>query len=186
MIRLETWQSFYTITGSAAGALIGLQFVVLALISGMPRRFTMAQGAAVYNTPTIVHFTAVLLLSSAMVAPWPGTLTLACVLAIAGLAGFVYSIRTTVGMRRAAYRPLWEDWIFHAVLPFASHIGLMAATVSLFAGKQCGALYTVAAVNILLLVIGIHKAWDTVTWHVFAREDNSNDNNVEAIRIREE
>ena len=33
MTALAAWQNFYVIVGSSAGALIGLQFVVMSLIS---------------------------------------------------------------------------------------------------------------------------------------------------------
>jgi len=36
MNPLGTWQNFYVIVGSSAGALIGLQFVVMTLIANMP------------------------------------------------------------------------------------------------------------------------------------------------------
>src|SRR6266568_2868587 len=37
MSELAEWDSFYVIVGSAAGALIGLQFVVMALIAERPQ-----------------------------------------------------------------------------------------------------------------------------------------------------
>ena len=44
---LAAWQNFYVIVGSSAGALIGLQFVVMSLITSMPtvRVNTQAGGA---------------------------------------------------------------------------------------------------------------------------------------------
>jgi hypothetical protein len=38
MSDLAAWDSFYVIVGSAAGALIGLQFVVVTLIAQRPTR----------------------------------------------------------------------------------------------------------------------------------------------------
>src|SRR5260370_27508250 len=35
--ELAAWDSFYVIVGSAAGALIGLQFVVMMIIAGKPQ-----------------------------------------------------------------------------------------------------------------------------------------------------
>jgi hypothetical protein len=37
MTTLAGWENFYVIVGSSAGALIGLQFVVMALVADMPR-----------------------------------------------------------------------------------------------------------------------------------------------------
>ena len=36
MTALSGWENFYVIVGSSAGALIGLQFVVITLIADMP------------------------------------------------------------------------------------------------------------------------------------------------------
>ena len=55
MLELTEWNSFYVIVGSSAGALIGLQFVVLTLIAERPRSGTAEAGAA-FATPSVVHF----------------------------------------------------------------------------------------------------------------------------------
>ena len=70
MSELAAWDSFYVIVGSAAGALIGLQFVVMTLIAERPR-VRAAEAGAAFATPTIVHFSAVLLLAALLRAPWP-------------------------------------------------------------------------------------------------------------------
>jgi len=43
MTALDGWENFYVIVGSSAGALIGLQFVVLALIAEAPAARRHAQ-----------------------------------------------------------------------------------------------------------------------------------------------
>jgi hypothetical protein len=58
------------IVGSAAGALIGLQFVVMTLIAERPP-LRAAEAGAAFAPPTIVHFGAALLLSALFRAPWP-------------------------------------------------------------------------------------------------------------------
>ena len=70
MTPLAGWENFYVIVGSSAGALIGLQFVVMALVADMPRTPAQAQAGHAFATPTIVHFGAVLMLSAALSAPW--------------------------------------------------------------------------------------------------------------------
>ena len=167
MQALAEWQNFYMIAGSAAGALIGLQFVVLTLLANMPRRPNLSQGAGAYSTPTIVHYSTVLLLSAAVSAPWRSLVPIAALLGTAGLSGAGYSIVNVVRIRRAAYRPNWEDWLFHALLPLAGYALLAASSVGVLAGAAAW-LFGVAGVTALLLVIGIHNAWDTVTYHVFS------------------
>jgi hypothetical protein len=72
MTALAGWQNFYVIVGSSAGALIGLQFVVLSLITRTPTARGDAEIGGAFATPTIVHFGAVLGLSGILSAPWDG------------------------------------------------------------------------------------------------------------------
>ena len=69
MTALAGWENFYVIVGSAAGALIGLQFVVVTLVAESPAQ-RVAEGVAAFATPAIVHFGVVLLLSAVVSAPW--------------------------------------------------------------------------------------------------------------------
>ncbi|MGB8129265.1 MAG: hypothetical protein WCG81_05695 [Candidatus Angelobacter sp.] len=70
MTALSEWQNFCVIVGSSAGALIGLQFVVLTLIAAMSRRVGTAEAGAAFSTPNVVHFGSVLLLAGILSAPW--------------------------------------------------------------------------------------------------------------------
>ena len=69
MTALERWENFYVIVGSSAGALIGLQFVVMTLIAERPAAQKDAKAGAAFATPNLVHFAAVLLLSALLSAP---------------------------------------------------------------------------------------------------------------------
>ncbi len=69
MAELAAWDSFYVIVGSAAGALIGLQFVVMTLVAARPLS-RMAEAGAAFATPTIIHFGTALLLSALLRVPW--------------------------------------------------------------------------------------------------------------------
>jgi hypothetical protein len=55
MTALAGWANFYVIVGSSAGALIGLQFVVISLIADMPMARGDAEAGDALATPTIVH-----------------------------------------------------------------------------------------------------------------------------------
>ena len=168
MTALSEWQNFYVIVGSSAGALIGLQFVVMALIAGMPRPAGAAQAGHAFATPNVVHFAAVLLLSAVLSAPWHEIATPADLWGLLGLSGLAYSLIVVRRMRvQTAYRPVFEDWLFHALLPFAAYAMLAAAAFET-RNYLRAALFGVGAAALLLLFIGIHNAWDAVTFHVFA------------------
>jgi hypothetical protein len=121
MPELAAWDSFYVIVGSAAGALIGLQFVVITLIA--QRRTTPApEASAAFGTPTIVHFGTALLLSALVRAPWQAITPPVILWAAIGLCGVIYSLNIIRRMRsQGAYEPQFEDWLFHVVLPVAAY-----------------------------------------------------------------
>ncbi len=154
MTPLAGWENFYVIVGSSAGALIGLQFVVITLVSNRPIGPGQAEAGAAFATPSVVHFGTVLLVSAVLCG-------------LVGLGGIVYEIVVTRRMRvQTAYQPELEDWLFHGLLPFVAYATLAA---SAYAARPHArqALFGVAAAALLLLFIGIHNAWDSVVYHVF-------------------
>src|SRR5262249_22605255 len=176
MTALVAWQNFYVIVGSSAGALIGLQFVVLSLIAARPIARSDAQAGHAFGTPTIVHFGAVLVLSGILSAPWKGIGTAAALLGLVGLSGVVYSGIVARRMRvQTAYQPEFEDWLFHALLPCVAYL-MLAASAYAARTHLHEALFGVGASVLLLLLIGIHNAWDAVTYHVFIKTGDSERN----------
>ncbi len=167
MDELAKWDSFYVIVGSTAGALIGLQFVVMALIAARPP-MRAAQVGAAYATPTIVHFSLVLLLSALLRAPWESTnLAVGCCGAV-GVAAVAYVLITGRRMRaQTTYRPDFEDWLFHLLLPLAAYLMLIASPFAAYAYAR-QALFAVGASVLILLFTGIHNAWDAVAYFVLA------------------
>ena len=169
MTPLDGWENFYVIVGSSAGALIGLQFVVVTLIAGRPIRKGAAQAGGAFATPSVVHFAVVLLLSALGSAPWDGITIVAVLWGLVGLCGVVYIVIVARRMRmQDAYRPVFEDWLFHVLLPLAAYTVL--AISAFVAPYDAGpALFLVAAAALLFLFTGIHNAWDAVMYQVFVR-----------------
>jgi hypothetical protein len=93
-----------------------------------------------------------------------------------GIVGLAYQIVVVRRMRtQALYKPQFEDWMFHGALPFAAYIALaVSAHAALRHFTQ--SVFGVAAASLLLLFIGIHNAWDAITYHVYfsrrARKDS--------------
>lgn len=167
MTATAGWENFYVIVGTSAGALIGLQFVVITLMASLPISDGVAQASSAFGTPNLVHFCAALLLSAIFTAPWHGIKMAAILWGIVGLGGAIYAVVTARRMRiQNAYRPVLEDWLFHACLPLAAYATLL---VSAFTARRDirGSLFATATAALLLLFIGIHNAWDNITYHVF-------------------
>jgi hypothetical protein len=166
------WDSFYVIVGAAAGALIGLQFVVVTLIAEKPPK-DAANASAAFATPTIVHFSASLLLCALMRVPWPSLVYPAVSWGAMAMGGLIYSGLVAWRMRtQAAYRPGFEDWAFHLAFPAVSY-ALLAFSALAALGHITIALFAVAASALLLLFIGIHNAWDAISYHVFVNVSGS-------------
>ena len=160
---LAAWETFFFLIGSSAAALTGLQFVVIALIAESGRRATPREIEA-FSTPTIVHFTGVLLVAAILSAPWHGLLPVAVILGVCGISGVGYIFIVIKRARRqSTYRLVGEDWRWHVVFPLISYVLLVVSAIFL-PGQAHRALFAIGAAGLLLLFIGLHNAWDTVTY----------------------
>jgi hypothetical protein len=160
---LTDWENFYVIVGSSAAGLIGLQFVVIALISETRTPSTMREIDA-FATPTIIHFASALLLSAILSAPWRALENARVVLVTCGVVGLLYLALVISRIRRlTTYQLVTEDWIWHVTLPLVAYVTLLAGSVELVPAPH-ESLFAIAATALLLLFIGIHNAWDTVTY----------------------
>ena len=175
------WSNFYVIIGSSAAALTGLQFVVIALAADAPAARgpegspALGELVGAYSTPTILHFCAVLLIGAILSMPWQAVTSAALALSSCGLAGIGYVL---IVMRRARrvtrYAPVLEDWLWHAAFPFIAYAALLAAGLEL--GRDpAHCMFAIAATALLLLFVGIHNAWDAVTYIVIQKSDTRPD-----------
>jgi hypothetical protein len=167
---LAAWESFYVIVGSSAAALTGLQFVVIALVADSTMRRSTREIDA-FATPTIVHFCVVLLVASIISAPWPGLGAPRAALIACGAAGLVYVATVFKRARRVTgYKPVLEDWMFHVILPALAYATVFVGAAFLL-GRPLLSLFLIGGSALLLLFIGIHNAWDTVTYIAVGQEE---------------
>jgi len=162
---LATWQTFYVLIGTAAATLTGLMFVVVTLIAGDRVRVPSSSEAfTTFNTPNVAHFSLALLVAAVLSAPWQALWQTGVLLGLCGLGGVTYVIIVARRLRRQKdYQPVLEDWLFHTVFPLVSYTALVVAAI-LLPGYPVPALFVIAAATVLLLFIGIHNAWDNVTY----------------------
>ena len=113
---LKAWESFYVIVGSSAGALIGLQFVVITLIAESRMRSTGHELAA-FGTPTVLHFVAVLLIATIISAPWPSLALPAIAIGLSGAFGLAYEVLVLIRtQKQTGYKMVLEDWVWHIMI----------------------------------------------------------------------
>jgi hypothetical protein len=159
---MEGWHEFYLLVGTSAAALTGLMFVVISIspetIAERPK-----SGARAFVTPTMVFFTTALAVSALLLVPHIAPAPLALVLALTGVGGLAYLLWVR-GHRYWREQKLdAEDWVFFIGLPFLSYVLFLAAAIAIWRDSALGA-PMLAFVTLLLLVIGIHNAWDLVIW----------------------
>jgi len=151
---LEAWANYYVIVGSSAGGLTGLTFVVIALVADA--HAVRLTGLRAFITPTIVHFVT----------------SLGICLGAFGLGGLVYSAGTARQVYRSttktSYTPVAEDWIWNAILPTLTYAVLLIAGL-IASVHMPTSLYLAAAASMMLLIIGIHNAWDIAVWFTAER-----------------
>jgi len=165
---LAAWESYYVIVGSSAAALTGLMFVVVALIADQQAARSTNEIAA-FGTPTVVHFCAALFTAAVLSAPWHSLTNCAVAIGILGVGGVLYVARVLrFALRQTGYEPVFEDWIWHTILPLVAYVTYFAAAIA-FVRHTMGALFAIGASTLLLVFIGIHNAWDTVTYIAIER-----------------
>jgi hypothetical protein len=160
---LSEWVTFYVITGSAAAALTGLMFVVIAL-----RTEAIVEGAEggvrAFGTPTVLHFCGVLLLAAILSIPRQTVASLALCVGGTAIAGLALSTWVVVQARRqSSYTPVLSDWIWHVAMPLVAY-ATAAAAAGVLLRWPAAALDMIAAASLLLLFIGIRNAWDAAVW----------------------
>lgn len=167
MPQFAGWENFYVIVGSSAGALIGLQFVVITLIADRTNSRIDPQAGSAFATPSVIHFGVVLLLAAILTAPWNTVTTPALIWGLIGLCGVIYTVIIALRLRKqTSYQPVFEDWLFHVLLPLIAY-GTLAISALTVQSQTRSVSFLVGAASLLFLFVGIHNAWDAVTYHVY-------------------
>jgi amino acid transporter len=172
---LGSWQNFYMIIGTAAATLTGLMFVVTTLIAGIDSHVSILTAAvSAFNTPTVVHFCAVLALAGILSAPWQAFSMVSLLLGLLGLGMVCYLIVVFRRLRRVPhYQSTLEDWTWYMAIPLLAH-GLLVVSAFLLTENPVPTLYMVGSAMIILLLVGIRNAWDMVTFLAVERAHSEN------------
>src|ERR1700760_1665358 len=117
------WDNFYLMIGSAAGALIGLLFVV-ATLTGNLGQDKAELGARLYLTPTVFHFAMVLVSSALTAVPHltpqivGGLFGVSARIGLISSAGIGHGLRNPVDLEAAH----WTDFWCYAFAPGAIYV----------------------------------------------------------------
>ncbi|HEX3576235.1 MAG TPA: hypothetical protein VHU42_16680 [Rhodopila sp.] len=167
---LAAWRDFYALLGTASATMVGLLFVAASVGSGVFSADRIAP-LRMFLSASVVHFSGVLAVSLVLLAPLRSQFLLASLVVACGLFGLAYcavSWRDTVrdGLSK---RIDLEDRIWYAFMPVAGYLLETASGVTLFGQLHLGCA-AVAVSEGLLLLIGIHNAWDITIWSITKRK----------------
>ena len=165
---LTQWHNFYALIG---GAWTGSAGDADLCAAGGLRSYAQGQaGIRSFLSPTVVHFTAILvicLLASMPTATW---VLLCALLGCVGAIGLAYSGWVWRRMmKHGIVASIDSDRLWYALLPIPAYLLVIGAGVGL--GERCGqSLDILAAALIVLLLIGIRNAWDMTVWIIDRRK----------------
>jgi hypothetical protein len=168
---LAQWRDFYTLLGAASATLVGLLFVAASV--GVSA-FSSGRRAAsrIFLSASVVHFSSLLAASLIVMVPGLSWRSFGMMIAACGMVGLGYYVLTWRDMLHdgLAKRIDWDDHIWYAVMPVIGYLCETAAGVTLMARwpLACDAL---AASLGLLLIIGLHNAWDITLWSITRRRE---------------
>jgi len=165
---LSPWHDFYTLVGTASATLVGLLFVAASV--GF---YTKDKHPALraFVSPSVVHFTSVLVACLIVIAPIRSWTILGAMVAGDGLFGIVYAGFVWRGMVQHGFIASidLEDRVSYAALPAVGYTVMAGAGVALLLRKDYGCELLAVAMGLLLLV-GIRNAWDITIFAALRRQ----------------
>ncbi len=168
---LGQWHDFYTLLGAASATLVGLLFVAATVGSGA---FTSGRRAAsrMFLSASVIHFSSLLIACLIVLAPGQSWRSLGVMVVACGLFGLAYYGVTWRDSVRDGLSKLieWDDRIWYAVLPVVCYLFETASGVALALRSALGCTALPLSLG-LLLIIGLHNAWDITLWSITRRRD---------------
>jgi hypothetical protein len=161
---LVQWREFYSVIGEASATLVALIFVAASIGAEV---FTSKHQAGIrsFLSPTVVHFTAVLVICLLASIPDETWDVLGALLGSVGAIGLVYTGWVWRRMLKHGIVASIDtvDRLWYALLPIPAYLIVIGAGLSL-RRRSLVSLDLLASPLILLLLIGIRNAWDMTVW----------------------
>ena len=168
---LGHWHEFYMLLGTVAGTLVGLLFVAASVSSGV---FTSDRSAPrrVFLSASVVHFGSILAVSLIVLTPVRDWMVFGAMIVACGIVGLAYC---GLAWREAVRDGLstavdLEDRIWYFALPVAGYLFVSGSGVTLVLELDLGCLALALSTG-MLLVVGIHNAWDITVWIITRRRE---------------
>ncbi len=165
------WANFYVITGSSSAALTGLVFIVLTLVAGRRDKPATSEGTSIFTSPTVVHFCSAFLISGVFAAPWPAPGLAGTTIGLTGIFGVLLLARVIYRASRiSSYRADLSDWLWFVAIPMFGYTVLLVGGFMLVHAPVPSS-FAIGGATLLLIFVGIHNAWDVVTYLAIANTE---------------
>lgn len=166
---LVTWRDFYALLGTASATMIGLLFVAASVGSGIfstDRRGPLRM----FLSASVVHFSGILAVCLLVVAPVRSQTFFGLLIIAAGLFGLAYYCATwRDAVRDGLMKSIdLEDRIWYAVVPVVGYLLETVSGFSVVLRFEPGWTALAGSMAVLLLA-GIHNAWDITVWSIARR-----------------
>lgn len=169
---LHGWHDFYALIGTAAATLVGLMFVAVSIAASFFPDVSKP-GLRAFFTPTVVHFSAILIACVVVSAPTLTWLSLGILLLAGGGFGLGYSCSVFIMMGRRGLTTTIDmvDRVWYALSPIAGYL-MVAVAAALLLLQHAAGLELLAVALVLLLMAGIRNAWDITVWSILRPRPN--------------
>ncbi len=168
---LGHWHDFYTLLGAASATLVGLLFVAVSVGSSA---FSSGRRAPlrVFLSASVIHFSGILVACLIVLVPIQSWLSLGVMIAGCGLFGLGYYVLTWRDMLRDGLSKAleWDDHVWYATLPVIGYLCETGSGVTLALEGDLGCV-ALSLSMAMLLVVGIHNAWDITVWSITQRRE---------------
>ena len=167
---LGHWHEFYTLLGTVAGTLVGLLFVAASVSSGV---FASGHSALrVFLSASVVNFGSILAVSLIVLAPLRNWAVLGVMIVGCGLVGLAYyGLAWRDAMRDGLSAAIdLEDRVWYFALPVVGYLFVAGSGVTLALQSDPGC-WALALSTAMLLMVGMHNAWDITVWIITRRRD---------------
>ena len=168
---MSQWQEFYTLLGTASATMVGLLFVATTVGSGV---FSSGRTAPLrmFLSASVINFSSILVASLIVIAPGQSWESLGAMIVVCGLFGLAYyGAVTRDAIRDGLIKSVdLEDRTWYGVLPVIVYLFETGSGVAVAMHVDQGCVALAVSMG-LLLVIGIHNAWDITEWTMTRRRE---------------
>jgi hypothetical protein len=156
----EGWHEFYILLGTAATTLVALLFVAASIGAGFLSKENAGQ-TRTFLSPIVFHYTAVLFVSLVVLVPAQTHLSLGLSIGFIAAIGLVYAAVILVRVIRNEIADM-ADNLGYGACPVAAYAATLVAAALLLGSASAAGPNVLAGAQLLLLVVNIRNAWDTM------------------------